>query len=218
MTIHKEGYRIVAANFAGVLILGFLVGWLLRDYWISIPLYLVLVIHGLFTLLFFRKPNRALHIDPHAIIAPADGKVVVIEEVDEQEYVGERRIQVSVFMSLFNIHINWYPTGGKIEYVRHHNGHFHAAYHPKSSKKNEHTTVVIHHADQKILFRQIAGLIARRIVCYAKVGKIVPQCGQAGFIKFGSRVDLLLPVNSSIEVKIGQKVRGGQTVIARLAD
>ena len=218
MTIHKEGYTIVALNIAGVITAGLLIGWLIHNPWINGPLYLLLIVHGIFTLTFFRKPNRALYIDPKAVIAPADGKIVIIEEVVEQEYLKERRIQVSVFMSLFNVHANWYPVGGKIEYAKHHNGFFHVAWHPKSSEKNEHTTVVINQSGKKILFRQIAGLIARRIVSYATVGKEVPQCGQAGFIKFGSRVDLLLPLKSTIEVKTGEKVKGGQTVIARLHD
>jgi phosphatidylserine decarboxylase len=141
--------------------------------------------------------------------------VVFIQEVFEQEYLNEYRIQVSVFMSIFNVHINWFPVGGTIEYVKHHNGHFHVAYHPKASENNEHTTIVMNKNGKKILFRQIAGYVARRIVCYAQVGKEVHQCTQAGFIKFGSRVDLLLPLDSQIEVKIGQKVKGGQTVIAR---
>ncbi|MCL2502453.1 MAG: phosphatidylserine decarboxylase family protein [Bacteroidales bacterium] len=219
MTIHKEGYKIVAIGFTGLIIAGLMVYWFLHaDYRISWPLYMLLMGIGLFLLFFFRKPNRAFHVDPKAIISPADGKIVIIEKVVEQEYLKEHRIQVSVFMSVFNVHVNWFPVSGRIEYARHHNGHFHVAWHPKSSEQNERTTVVINQGGKKILFRQIAGLIARRIVSYAKVGKEVPQCGQAGFIKFGSRVDLLLPLNSKIAVKKGQKVKGGQTVIAYLAD
>ena len=183
--------------------------------WLSWVCYGLLIIFYIFFLFFFRKPNRALVLDDHAAIAPADGKVILIQEVFEPEYLKERRIQVSIFMNIFNVHINWYPVSGIIEYFKHHNGHFHVASHPKASEKNEHTTVVLNHHGQKILFRQIAGLIARRIVSYAKPNKEVLQCSQCGFIKFGSRVDLLLPLDAKIEVKVGQKVKGAQTLIAR---
>ena len=215
MTIHKEGIGIVLATLVTLAICACIIWWNLGPAaWPSWVCYAAFAILGFFNLFFFRKPNRALHIDENAAIAPADGKVIIIKEVFESEYLKEVRIQVSIFMSIFNVHINWFPTGGKVEYFKHHNGHFHVANHPKSSEKNEHTTIVVNHNGQKILFRQIAGLIARRIVSYVKVGKEVHQCTQAGFIKFGSRVDLLLPLESKIEVKVGQKVKGGQSVIA----
>jgi phosphatidylserine decarboxylase len=217
MSIHKEGYRIVAVTFIVLGVFAFIVGWFISDiWWVSAICYAVLAILGFFVLSFFRKPNRALHIEEGAVIAPADGKVIFINEVFEQEYLKERRLQLSIFMSIFNVHINWFPIGGVVEYCKHHNGHFHVASHPKASEKNEHTTVVVNHHGVKVLFRQIAGLIARRIVCYAKTGKEVLPCTQAGFIKFGSRVDLLLPLDCNIVVTVGQKVRGGQTVIARI--
>ena len=216
MTIHKEGTRVIAVALLILALLACVVYWLAGHIgWLSWGCYAVLAIFGTFFLCFFRKPNRALHIEEGAVIAPADGKVIIIKEIFEQEYLKETRIQVSIFMSIFNVHINWFPVGGSVEYVKHHNGHFHVACHPKSSALNEHTTVVINREGQKILFRQIAGYIARRIVCYAKPDKEVLQCSQAGFIKFGSRVDVLLPLGSKVEVKEGEKVRGGQTIIAR---
>ncbi|MDR2585640.1 MAG: phosphatidylserine decarboxylase family protein [Prevotellaceae bacterium] len=217
MTIHKEGRRIVAIAIVVLALLAFIVYWFAGHiWWLSCGSYVVLLFFAYFFLTFFRKPNRALYLEEGAVIAPADGKVIIIQEVFEQECFKEPRIQVSIFMSIFNVHINWYPIGGIIDYFKHHNGHFHAAYHPKASEKNEHTTVVVNQKGTKVLFRQIAGYIARRIVCYAVVGKEVLQCTQVGFIKFGSRVDLLLPLDSKIEVAVGQKVRGGQTVVARL--
>jgi len=216
MTIHKEGRRIIATTLLIIALCTLVVyGCVGSIWWISLACYALLAILGCFIICFFRKPNRALNLDEGAAIAPADGKIVFIEEVFEQEYLKERRIQVSIFMSIFNVHMNWFPVGGTVEYVKHHNGYFHVAYHPKASEKNEHTTVVVNHQGKKILFRQIAGYIARRIVCYATVGKEIHQCTQAGFIKFGSRVDLLMPLDSKIEIKMGQKVKGGQTVIAK---
>ncbi|MCL2727267.1 MAG: phosphatidylserine decarboxylase family protein [Bacteroidales bacterium] len=217
MSIHKEGYRIIAVTFIILGALAFIVGCFLSNiWWVAAICYAVLAILGFFVLSFFRKPNRALCIEEDAVMAPADGKVIIIQEVFEHEYLKEKRIQVSIFMSVFNVHINWFPIGGMVEYCKHHNGHFHVASHPKASEKNEHTTIVVNHHGVKVLFRQIAGLIARRIVCYAKAGKEVLPCTQAGFIKFGSRVDLLLPLDCKIEVAVGQKVRGGQTVVGRV--
>jgi len=215
MTIHREGYRIVAVTFITLAVCAIIVHWCIHNIWWLLPCYALLAVLGSFILFFFRKPNRALHLEDGAVMAPADGKVIIIQEVFEEEYLKERRIQLSIFMSIFSVHINWFPTSGKVDYFKHHNGYFHVASHPKASGKNEHTTVVVSHLGKTILFRQIAGFIARRIVSYAKVDKEVLQCTQAGFIKFGSRVDLLLPLDSKIEVKVGQKVKGGQTVIAR---
>ena len=146
-----------------------------------------------------------------------DGKVVVIEEFEDKEYFNEKRIQVSIFMSPLNVHVNRYPVRGKINYFKHHNGHFHVAWHPKSSTENEHTsTVVQNESGIEILFKQIAGAVARRIVSYAEVGVQVDQGDQCGFIKFGSRIDVLLPLNSKIHVQIGDKVQGGITNLADL--
>ena len=216
MTIHKEGTHIIVSTFILLSVCALCLYWLLGDIvWLSTIFYALLTIFGLLVLFFFRKPNRLLYIEENAAIAPADGKVINIQEVFESEYFKEPKMRVSIFMSLFDVHMNWFPVSGIIEYYKHHNGHFHVACHPKASEKNEHTTVVINHNGQQILFRQIAGYIARRIVSYAKVGKEVPQCSQAGFIKFGSRVDLLLPLDAKIEVTKGERVKGGKTVVAR---
>ena len=168
------------------------------------------------TVNFFRFPNRVIIMDDNTIIAPADGKIVVIEETEETEYFNDRRIQVSIFMNIFNVHINWFPVSGTVDYSRHHHGLFLVAWHPKSSEDNERTTTVVDMGGQKIMFRQIAGMVARRIVSYARVGHRVEQNSQCGFIKFGSRVDLFLPLDADIRVKLGDKVVGTQTLIARL--
>lgn len=151
------------------------------------------------------------------MLAPADGKVVVIEETDETEYFNDRRLQVSVFMSIYNVHVNWVPVPGIIKYFKHHNGRFLAAFLPKSSSFNEHATTVIQMEDgTEILVKQIAGAIAKRIATYTEVGKVVSQQDELGFIRFGSRVDVFLPLGSEVKVRLSQKVTGGQTVIAEL--
>ncbi len=170
----------------------------------------------LLTVFFFRNPRRQYLSDDGLVFSPADGKVVVIEEVTETEYLNERRIQVSVFMSITDVHKNWYPVGGAIVYCRHHHGEHMVAWHPKSSEQNERMTVAVDTGRHKILFRQIAGYVARRIVSYAKEGARAEQNTPCGFIKFGSRVDLFLPLDSEILVSPDQKVVGSQTPIARL--
>lgn len=217
MTIHKEGFGIIAVAFVILLaiesILYFTVGTGLITSLLSIGL----ILFFLLVVSFFRVPKRVPVIDDNAIIAPADGKVVVIEETVETEYFNDKRIQVSIFMSPLNVHINWYPIKGIIKYCKHHNGLFLKAWLPKSSTHNERTTVVIERNDKTaVLMRQIAGAVARRIVSYAKKGEQVNQCQQEGFIKFGSRVDVYLPIGTKIDVKLDQKVTGSQTVIARL--
>ena len=218
MTIHKEGRFPLLITLMTLAVCAFVVYMFLwMPLLLSWIIYGALIIIGALFCFFFRQPNRALTVDKTAAMAPADGKVIMIKEVFEQEYLKENRIQVSIFMSIFNVHINWFPVSGSVEYCKHHNGHFHVASHPKSSEKNEHTTIVLKHHDQKIMYRQIAGFIARRVVCYAKLGKEVLQCSQSGFIKFGSRVDLLLPLDATIHVKVGQKVKGAQTIIAHIS-
>lgn len=169
---------------------------------------------------FFRNPARVVEVDdPSLIIAPADGTVVVIEPTDENEYFGDKRIQVSIFMSVFNVHANWFPIAGKVLYATHHSGHHMAAYLPKSSSENERSTVVIETPGKaQILVRQIAGALARRIVTYAKGGKQCHLNEHLGFIKFGSRVDMFLPLDTEIYVQYGEKVTGNETIIARLND
>jgi len=168
------------------------------------------------TFSFFRIPGREIVLDDHSVIAAADGKIVMIEEVEINEYLHEKRLQVSIFMNIFNVHINWYPVKGSIIYYKYHAGDKMVAWHPKSSEKNEHTTVFLKSGKQIIGVRQIAGLIARRVVCTARTGKEVQQCSEMGIIKFGSRVDILLPLDADIKVGIGDKVRGCETLIAKI--
>lgn len=216
MGIHKEGYGIVlktTAISAAVAVLC----CIFLPISIGIAVSVLALILVVFVARFFRVPKRVRIEEDGTVFAPADGTVVVIEETDENEYLNERRIQVSVFMSIWNIHINWFPVGGVVEYFRHHHGKFMVAWHPKSSEENERTTTVVRtDAGEKILFRQIAGMVARRIVSYAKEGTPVGQNTQCGFIKFGSRVDVFLPLDAEVLVKLDEKVVGTQTVIARL--
>ncbi len=216
MTIHKEGYKILTITCIGLAVFNFLIFW----FWpaglifggIVSALVLALVLQ------FFRNPNRTLKIlDNNTVIAPADGKVVVIEEAVESEYFKEPRIQVSIFMSPLNVHVNRNPIGGTVNYFKYHPGKYLVAWHPKSSEENERTTTVIGDGKTEILFRQIAGALAKRIVSYVDVGAEVKQGADMGFIKFGSRVDLFLPLDAKIEVVHDQKVKGNRTVIARLS-
>lgn len=165
---------------------------------------------------FFRHPTRVHTINENAIIAPADGEVVVIEETEETEFYKDKRIQVSIFMSPINVHVNRYPIAGVVEYAKYHAGKFLVASLPKASTENERTTIVVKHNTngKSVLFRQVAGALARRIVMYSKAGDKATQCGEMGFIKFGSRVDLYLPLDSKIKVKIGDVCKGSQTVVA----
>ena len=166
---------------------------------------------------FFRNPTVVTPQNEHQVISPADGKVVVIEEVEENEYFKEKRIQVSVFMSPFNVHVNRNPIGGIVKYFKYHPGKYLVAWHPKSSTENERTTIVIENKNKiQVLFRQIAGALAKRIVWYVKEGQPVQQGGEMGFIKFGSRVDILLPLGTKIKVELNQVVKGGKTVIAEV--
>ncbi len=216
MKIHKEG-KVIVRNTAiiCVVILG-LCAWLVGFNWILAAMAVVLIGLFLFVCRFFRVPQRTPVVDPGAVIAPADGTIVIIQETDEPEYLKTQCRQVSIFMSIYNVHINWFPVKGTVEFYRYHPGKYLVAWHPKSSTKNERTTVVVNTNGTKILFRQIAGFLARRIVCYAAEGKQVEQGMQTGFIKFGSRVDLFLPLDAEICVKEGDKVTGSQTAIARL--
>ncbi len=215
MRIHKEGTTIILCaaiasaciTTAAILLLPALTAWIVT-----------IVVWGftLFITSFFRCPNRVIRTDAGAVFSPADGKIVALEEVEENEYFQGKRIVVSVFMSIWNVHINWFPVAGRVDYFRHHHGLFLVAWHPKSSEDNERTTTVVDMGGEKIMFRQIAGLVARRIVSYARVGHQVEQNTQCGFIKFGSRVDVFLPLDADIRVKLGDKVVGTQTLIARL--
>lgn len=216
MTIHKEGYSTLFVVLVLLLVLNagiYYIGG------IEIIKYTTLVslIFYFWIVNFFRSPKREAIVQEGAVVAPADGTIVAIEEVDENEYLKTRCIQVSIFMSIFNVHINWFPIKGVVKYCRHHNGRFQAAYLPKSSIENERTTVVIeNNKGVKLLVRQIAGALARRIVCYGADEKKVMQGEQMGFIKFGSRVDMFFPLGSRIDVKMDQKVTGRQTIIGWL--
>ena len=213
---HKEGQTII---FVSLIIVGSL--FLVMDFigipWLVKTLQIGLLIVFILILQFFRNPKRNTQIDDAHVVSPVDGKVVVIEEVQESEYFKEKRLQVSVFMSPINVHVTRYPIGGKVLFSKYHPGKYLVAWHPKSSEKNERTTVVVENSKfGKVLYRQIAGFLARRIVNYAKKDQNVVQGNDAGFIKFGSRVDLFLPLGTKLDIKLNQKVRGGETVIAKL--
>lgn len=218
MAIHKEGYKILAAVFMVLLILNVVVDVLWSGN--SLFKWLLLILSGLlyvFILFFFRLPVRHLEPNPDLIYAPADGKVVVIEETVENEYFNEPRLQISIFMSPFNMHSNRYPVSGRIKYVNYHPGHYMVAWHPKSSELNERSTVVIEtEKGNEILVRQIAGAVARRIVTYARQDQIVTQGDELGFIKFGSRVDIFLPLGTEVEVPILQQVKANKSIIAKI--
>lgn len=217
MRIHKEGYGIIRNSFlivaAIVLCIFLFFGWGITTQISAV----VGVILFLFIVRFFRVPKRVSIMDKDLVVAAADGKIVIVQEVEENEFLKCKCMQVSIFMSVFNVHVNYYPAGGKVLYSKHHHGQYLVAFHPKSSEKNERTSIAVETAGgKKILFRQIAGYIARRIVCYAEAGHQAEQCSQVGFIKFGSRIDLFLPVDSEIKVKVGDKVRACETIIAKL--
>jgi len=218
MAIHKEGYKILIVGFVVFLVLNILVGiiWSENVLWKWSFLILSLLFY-VFILFFFRLPARNLEPDPGLIYAPADGKVVVIEETVEQEYFKDMRLQISIFMSPFNMHSNRYPVSGLVKYVRYHPGNYMVAWHPKSSELNERSSIVIEtESGAEILIRQIAGAVARRIVTYAKKDQIVTQGDELGFIKFGSRVDIFLPLGTEIEVPILQQVKANKSIIAKI--
>ena len=219
MTIHREGYKSIAI---GTLIFGSInfVCWYFFS--ASLPLlcwviFAVTLFVLLFLVSFFRIPNRAFTINENQLIAPADGKVVVIEETVDVEYFKDKRLQVSVFMSPANVHVNRNPLSGEVVYNQYHKGKFLVAWDPKSSTDNERHSVVIKKGNTEVLVKQIAGALAKRIVNYLSVGQKVNQTDEFGFIKFGSRVDLLLPVGTKINVQLNEVVKGGVTVIATLS-
>ncbi|HEX5655520.1 MAG TPA: phosphatidylserine decarboxylase family protein [Chitinophagaceae bacterium] len=216
MTIHKEGYKIIAWStiiFGVINILSFyfisfaspLISWII--FLLSFGLLL-------FVISFFRIPKRVFTTGDDAVIAPADGKVVAIEEVNADEYFTDRRIQVSIFMSPLNVHVNRNPVAGEVVYSQYHKGKYLVAWHPKSSTDNERHTVVYRKQGKELLVKQIAGALAKRIINYLQPGQQVEQATEMGFIRFGSRVDLLLPLDAKIRVKIGETARGGVTVVA----
>ena len=218
MTIHKEGYTTIALTILFIFILNAVVQYLLPDYtWFIWLIYILSFALFVIVLQFFRSPAISIIKNDEHVICPADGKVVVIEETVEDEYLKEKRIQVSIFMSPINVHINRNPISGIVKYYKYHPGKFLFAWNPKSSTENERTTVVVENkSGVSVLFRQIAGALARRIVCYSKEGQEVIQGDEFGFIKFGSRVDLFLPLGTDIKVGLGDTVKGGITVLAQL--
>ncbi len=214
---HKEGHKIIFATLVFIVASFLLIDSFIQIAWLQTFLEIILLIFFILILQFFRNPKRQTILNNSQVLAPVDGKVVVIEEVFEKEYFKEKLIQVSVFMSPLNVHVTRYPVGGNIAYSKYHPGKYFVAWHPKASEENERTTVVVDNKVYgKVLYRQIAGAMARRIVNYAKENNKATQGADSGFIKFGSRVDLFLPLDTNIKVKLNQKVRGGQSVIAEL--
>ncbi len=221
MTIHKEGYVSIFITLALVLLLSSVAHYYMPQSLIALTyaIDVLLFLFWLFIISFFRYPLFEVPYNDLGVLAPAYGKVVVIEEIEEKEYFNDKRIQVSIFMSPLNIHANWYPISGLVTYFKYHAGKHLVASLPKSSELNERTTVVVQHKNQQeVLFRQVAGAVARRIVCYSKKGQEATQGGNYGFIKFGSRVDIILPLGTEINVKIGDKVKAKRTTLATLKE
>lgn len=218
--LHHEGTVILRNSLAAILVINGLLYFLLKDVCL-LPFYIILAISIILYAIavnFFRCPIRLFEGDVEGtVVAAADGKVVVIEEVEENEYFHDRRLMVSIFMSVTNVHANWFPVEGIVKKVAHHNGNFHKAWLPKASTENERSTVVIETPEgHEVLVRQVAGAVARRIVTYARENEECCIDEHMGFIKFGSRIDVYLPVGTEVLVKMGQKTVGNQTVIARL--
>ncbi|HIB37323.1 phosphatidylserine decarboxylase family protein [Mesonia sp.] len=214
---HKEGHKILAVTILICIAVNVLSYLFIEISWINQLILAASIIMFLLILQFFRNPKRQTVVSDHNIVAPVDGKVVVIEEVFEKEYFKEKRLQVSVFMSPINVHVTRHPINGEVVFSKYHPGKYLVAWHPKASEENERTTVVVKNdAVGEVLYRQIAGALAKRIVNYAKEGQEVVQGSDSGFIKFGSRVDVFLPIGTKLEVELNQKVKGGLTVIANV--
>ena len=216
MTIHREGYKTIAVTALIVGVINLITFSLLSEdlQWLAIALFVVTFGLLLFIISFFRIPNRVFTINDNQIISPCDGKVVVIEEITDVEYFKDKRIQISIFMSPANVHVNRNPMSGEVTYNQYHKGKYLVAWHPKSSTENERWSVAVKNNHGEILYKQIAGALAKRICNYTQVGQIVKQCDEYGFIKFGSRVDVLLPVGTKINVQMNQVVKGGIDVLA----
>ena len=213
---HKEGFKIIRNTIITVIIVNGIAWYAFSESNLIRLLTFTSVVFIILILQFFRNPKRVIPVKSDQVIAPADGKIVVLEETVEYEYFKEKRIQVSIFMSPFNVHVNRYPISGEVKFTKYHPGKFLVAWHPKSSTENERTTIVVENEKTgPILLRQIAGAVAKRIVLYAKKGEKCSQGQDMGFIKFGSRVDLFLPLDAKINIKLNDIVKGGQTIIAR---
>ncbi|WP_131538189.1 phosphatidylserine decarboxylase family protein [Pedobacter nototheniae] len=219
MTIHKEGYTTIALSILFIFIINAFVDYKYYDVtWLRWFVYIFSAALFIIVLQFFRNPNRSFSSGENLVICPADGKVVVIEETEEGEYFKDKRLQVSIFMSPVNVHINRNPISGVVKFFKYHPGKYLAAWNPKSSTENERTTTVVEHKNgTPVLFRQIAGALARRIVWYVKEGDQVVQTEQFGFIKFGSRVDVFLPIGTKVNVALNDVVKGGITTLAELS-
>tara|TARA_R110002050_G_scaffold104052_6_gene213328 strand:- start:33613 stop:34269 length:657 start_codon:yes stop_codon:yes gene_type:complete len=214
---HKEGHKIIFITFALVVTSFLLVDTYISIKWLQTLIMITLLVFLILILQFFRNPKRHTVLNDKQVVSPVDGKVVVIEEVFEKEYFKEKRLQVSVFMSPINVHVTRYPIGGHVIFSKYHPGKYLVAWHPKASEENERTTVVLENETYgKVLYRQIAGALARRIVNYAKQNDKATQGTDSGFIKFGSRVDLFLPLDTKIKVTLNQKVKGGESIIAEV--
>ena len=215
MHLHKEGYKIILITLVILGLLSIAVWRFIPWYYLQLFFYVGFTVELLWTISFFRVPHRDVNINNNQILASADGKVVAIEEVEESEFFKDKRVMISVFMSPFNVHVNWYPISGEVIYTKYHKGKYLAAYNPKSSTDNERNTIVVQNkSGETVLFRQIAGVMARRIISYAKPNEIINQGDEFGIIRFGSRVDFYVPVSAKISVKIGDNVKAKRTVIA----
>jgi phosphatidylserine decarboxylase len=212
---HKEGYKIIVGALALCIALSLLADYFVENSVIRGGIIIALIVLLLLILQFFRNPKRNFILNESQVLSPVDGKVVVIEEVFEKEYFKDKRLQISVFMSPINVHVTRYPVGGTVRYSKYHPGKYLVAWHPKSSEENERTTVVVESTEfGEVLHRQIAGALAKRIVNYAEEGQEVAQASDSGFIKFGSRVDVFLPLDAKVQVALNEKVKGGITILA----
>ena len=218
MHIHREGFKIIANVFIAVALLALVIVYYTDTFTeIHLILFLPLLLLLLWAISFFRVPHRIPVLSPDSVVSSADGTVVVVEEVFEPEYFKDKRIQISVFMSPLNVHVNWFPMNGEVSYMKYHPGKFLIANHPKSSIENERNTLVVKDAkNREVLLRQVAGMLARRIICFSKAGDKATIGQEFGLIRFGSRVDFYLPLDAKVQVKIGDKVKGTQTVLANL--
>ena len=213
MNLHREGYKILRNEILIFLMVNYITYWYseILFWYFTLPISVFLFVMSVY---FFRVPERNFERKEGSIYAPCDGKVVVIEETEESEFYKDKRLQISIFMSPLNVHNNVYPIGGKVTYTKYHPGKFLVAWHPKVSTDNERNTIVVENDKISVLFRQIAGVVARRIISYPNVGDSATTSDEFGFIKFGSRVDVLLPIGTKVTTKLNQKVEGGITVIA----